>query len=204
MQKSQSLRIILTTLVVATACGALGLGGNHQLRAKTSAPLNGFMLSNTQAQNLSAQSGIRARGRGSKLILTFQGKNHSLDVRDSIGAAKLQEASVLFVTRRPDFTYLVVSACGPSKEKSDDRQCGAGEECNLLWIKLGSRWEMSDIKSVLYESCWLPVNSMDGYKISGNTLTLEYDDLRKGVNARLTYDAERAESGLLVEESPIK
>lgn len=204
MQKSQSLRIVLTTLVVAAACVALAVSSGHQSRAKNSGPLDSFIRSNTQAQNLSGQSGIRARGRGSKLILTYQGRNHSLDVRESIGAAKLKETSVLFVTRRPDFTYLVVEACGPSKPKSDDRQCGAGEECNLLWIKLGVKWEVSDIKSVLYESCWLPVNSMDGYKVSGNTLALEYDDLRKGVNARLTYDAEQAESGFLIEESPIK
>lgn len=156
------------------------------------------------AQNGSGQSGIKARGRGRKLILTSQGKSHALDVKESIDAAKLDHASVLFATRRPDFTYLLVDACGPSRLQSNDRQCGAGRECNLLWIKLDAGWKIGDIKSTRYESCWAPVSSDDGYKIKGHILQMEYSDFREKKNYKLTYDADRPESSFVIEESAIK
>src|SRR4051812_26095751 len=72
-----------------------------------------LILSNARAQqNSSGPSGIKARGRGSKLVLTSQGKRHVLDVSHNIDAAKLDDVSVLFATRRQDFLYLLVSACG--------------------------------------------------------------------------------------------
>jgi hypothetical protein len=157
-----------------------------------------------QAQNASAQSAIKARGRGTRLILNSQGKKHVLDVSQSVDAAKLDEVSVLFATRRADFLYLLVAACGSSKLKPDDRQCGAGEECNLLWIKLNSKWQINDIKAVRYESCWAPITSNDGYKIKGNTLLLEYSDFREKKEYKLTYDADRPEGGFHVEEAAMK
>lgn len=160
--------------------------------------------SNAPAQNGSGQAAIVARGRGTKLQLNSQGKKHVLDVSASVDAAKLDDASVLFATRRQDFLYLVVSACGSSKLKPDARQCGAGEECNLLWIKLDNKWQTSDIKSARYESCWAPVTSDDGYKIRGNTLRLEYSDFREKKEYKLTYDAERPEGGFHIEESAMK
>lgn len=157
--------------------------------------------STAPAQNDSGQSGIKASGRGTKLVLTSQGKKHLLDVSRSIDAAKLDDTSVLFATRRQDFLYLLVSACGPSRIGSHDRQCGAGVECNLLWIKLNSTWRMNDIKSVRYESCWAPVTSNEGYQIRGNSLQMAYSDFREKKEYKLTYDAHRPESGFQVEES---
>jgi hypothetical protein len=149
-------------------------------------------VSGKEGQNLYSQSSIRARGRGRKLVLVSRGKSHLLD-----------DVSVLFETRRADFTYLLVAACGPSKLKSDDRQCGAGMECNLLWLKLTSGWQIGEIKSVRYESCWSPITSTDGYQISGNTLRMEYSDFRKMMSYKLTYDAAQPEKGFQVEESPL-
>jgi hypothetical protein len=160
--------------------------------------------SNAQAQNGAGQSDIKVRGRGSQLILKARGKAHVLDVRESVDAAKLDDANILFATRRQDYTYLLIAACGPSKLKSDDRQCGAGQECNLLWLKLSAAWKIGDIKSVRYESCWAPVSSDEGYKITGRVLRMEYYDLREKVNYKLTYDADRPESGWSIEESAIK
>ena len=163
-----------------------------------------LIQSGAQAQNTSSQPGIKARGRGSKLILKSRGKTYRFDVSESIDAAKLDDASVLFATRRPDFTYLLIAACGSSRLESNDRQCGAGVECNLLWIKLSTDWKLKDIKSVRYESCWMPITSTDGYKIKGHILQLEYSDFRKKMDYHLTYDADRPESGFIIEESAIK
>jgi len=162
-----------------------------------------LLQSSAPAQTASGKAEIKARGRGRKLVLKSGGKSHTLDVSESIDAAKLDEVSILFSTRRPPFTYLLVAACGPSKLKSDDRQCGAGVECNLLWLKLTSDWQTGDTKSVRYESCWSPITSQDGYAISGNTLRLEYSDFRKMMSYKVAYDADRPESGFVIEESPI-
>ena len=158
-----------------------------------------------QAQNSSVKSGIKARGRGTKLILTSRGKSHALDVTKSIDAARLDQADILFATRRPGFTYLLIDACGPSRLESNDRQCGAGTECDLLWIKLNTGWKISDIKATRYESCWAPVTMYsNGFKIKGNILQMEYRNSVEDKNYKLTYDADRPESGFVIEESVIK
>ncbi len=163
-----------------------------------------LLQSGAQAQNTSAQSGIKARARGTKLILTSQGKKHTLDVSRKVDAARLEDVSVLFATRRPDFLYLLVDACGPSKLTSDDRQCGAGRECNLLWIKLNVTWQINDIKAVRYESCWAPITSHDTFHVKGNTLQFVYSDLREDKEYKVSYDADRPEGGFRVEESAMK
>ena len=157
-----------------------------------------------QAQKAEGQAEIKAFGRGTRLVLKGLGKRRVFDVSERVDAAKLDDVSVLFETRRADFIYLLIAACGPSKLKPDDRQCGAGQECNLLWVKLSTGWKMGDIKSVRYESCWVPVSSDDGYKIAGRLLQMEYYDLREKLNYKLTYDADRPESGWVIEASAIK
>ena len=163
-----------------------------------------LLQSGAQAQNASGQSAITARGRGTRLILKSRGKAHVFEMGEKVDAAKLDDVSILFTTRRQDFTYLLVAACGPSRLESNDRQCGAGLECNLLWIKLSTGWKMADLKSVRYESCWAPISSQDGYKITGHRLQMEYYNLREKLSYQLTYDAERPESGWIIKESAIK
>jgi hypothetical protein len=170
--------------------------GQSSARTQVASGFNGVDLADS--------SGVKARGRGRKVLVTSEGKSHLLDLGDSIDAAKLRDVEVLLTTRRPDFLYLLVRACGPSKLKSDDRQCGAGDECNLLWIKVDKDWKINDSKSVLYESCWKPISSEDGLTVKGRALTLTYDDLRKNVNASLSYDADHPESGFEVKEAEIK
>ena len=158
----------------------------------------------TQAQDVTGRTSITARGKGTKLVLKSRGKSHVFDVREQVDAAKLDDVSVLFETRRTDFTYLLIAACGSSKLKPDDHECGAGVECNLLWVKLSADWKIGDLKSVRYESCWAPVSSFDGYKITGRHLQVEYYNLREKLNYKLTYDADQPESGWAIETSPIK
>jgi hypothetical protein len=63
---------------------------------------------------------------------------------------------------------------------------------------------VQDAKSVRYESCWASTTpDDDGYKISGRTLTITFDNFREDVKVKLVYDAARPERGLLVESSPL-
>jgi hypothetical protein len=193
--KAWGMRLVLVSGFVVVMIGSMVVG-QGSARTQVASGFNGVDLADS--------SDVKARGRGRKVLVTSEGKSHLLDLGDSIDAAKLRDVEVLLMTRRPDFLYLLVSACGPSKLKSDDRQCGAGDECNLLWIKLNKEWKISDSKAVRYESCWSPITSDDGYKVKGRTLTLTYDDLRKNVNASLSYDADHPESGFEVKEVEIK
>jgi hypothetical protein len=155
------------------------------------------------AQN-NATAGFRIRGRGRLLVLTHRGRPHRLNLGEQISAAKLEDVELLFAARRGPHTYLVVAACGPSKLRPDARQCGAGTECDLVWIKLDAGWRVADSKSHRYESCWLPITSADGYKVAGGRLELEYDDLRERVSRRVTYDAGKPEKGFQIEERALE
>jgi hypothetical protein len=113
------------------------------------------------------------------------------------------DAEILFVNRKDDFTYLVIAVSGDSRDESSDRQCGAGIEANLLWIKLDSIWQTADINSVRYESCWSSVSSDEGYKIAGNNLSIEFDNFRDDLNVKMSYNAEQPEKGFQTVEKTL-
>jgi hypothetical protein len=156
------------------------------------------------AQKSSGDSQLKLRGKGQSLILTSGGARRTLNVKEQISAARLDEVKLLLVTRRASFTYLLVDACGPSKAVPDARRCGAADECGLLWIKLDAAWKISDIKAARYESCWQSSSSTDGYKISDRKLRMEYDDFSERKHYKLAYDAEQPERGFNLEESPLE
>lgn len=163
------------------------------------APL--FIVADARAQTRAASTQLRLRvGRdGRNVLLVERGRAHSLPLGDSVGAARIEEAKLLFVTRRGEFTYLLIDVCGMSKRRPDDRQCGAGRECNVVWVKLDARRRVADARSELYESCWLPVTSEDGPKVSGRRMKLSLENLREWVRKEVGYDAERPEQGLTFE-----
>ena len=147
---------------------------------------------------------FRVRGRGRLIVLTRQGRTHRLNLGEQISAARLEDVELLLAARKGSHNYLVVSACGPSKLKADDRQCGAGVECDLVWIKLDAGRRVSDSKAVRYESCWSPTTSADGFRVSGGKLELEIDDFREKVSRRVAYDAGQPEKGFQIEERALK
>ena len=147
---------------------------------------------------------VKLRPRGRQLMLTIAGHSHLLNVSAQIEAAKLDDVIPLLFTRRTDFNYLLAAACGPSKLKPDMHECGAGTECDLLWLKLTPAWRIADARVALYESCWQSTTSEDGYKIDKNSLRIEYDNFLFKHHYRLTYDAEQPEHGLVIEESALK
>ncbi len=91
---------------------------------------------------------------------------------------------------------------GPSKVPPDDRQCGAGTECNVVWLKLDRAWRVAGGQNVRYESCWSSVGS-EGPKVAGRLLTLALEDFRGEVRREVSYDADSPEAGLSIKESAI-
>ena len=144
---------------------------------------------------------IRAKNR--LLIVTFQGKMHTLKTTEQVDAEKVTDTEILFADRKDNFTYLLVDVIGQSRAKQNDRQCGAGIESNLIWIKLDLAWKISDINSVRYESCWSSVNSYEGYKITGKTLSIELNNFRENQNVRLLYNAEEPEKGFQIQQNTL-
>jgi len=156
------------------------------------------------AQTSAARRGIALRTKGRRsVVVHMRGRAHTLDLSKHVDAARIEDATELFLTRRGGSVYLLLEVCGLSKVPPDDRQCGAGIECNLVWLKLDPRWRVSDAKSVLYESCWLPVTSDEGPKVSGQTLLLEFDDLRDNTRHEVSFDADKPEEGLTEKTRPM-
>jgi hypothetical protein len=164
----------------------------------------GGVASRGAAQQPAAKQGIalRTRGRGA-VVVREGGRSHALDVSQRIEAARIEDASQLFLTRKGSFVYLLLQICGPSKAKPDEHECGAGIECDLVWLKLDESWRERDAKSVRYESCWQPIASDEEPKLSGRTLTLQFDDLRDNTTHEITYDADKPEAGLMEKTRPM-
>lgn len=152
----------------------------------------------------SESSRVRLRGSGRSIVITTGRVRRRLDVKEQLLAARLDEVKLLFMTRRGSFVYLLMDACGPSKALPDARQCGAADECGLLWMKLDAAWKVQDMKAVNYESCWRTSTSSEGYKISGRSLKMEYDDFSESKHYTLLYDAEQPERGFKLEGAPQK
>jgi hypothetical protein len=170
---------------------------------KVTHALLSLCLALVAAQGASAQDKIKVRAKGRSVVVTERGRAHIVDLSKNVNAERIEDASVIFITRKDGFVYLLLSICGLSKLPPDDRQCGAGIECNLVWLKLDERWRALDAKSELYESCWLPVTSDEGPKVKGRSMTLEYDDLRENLRHSVTYDADSPEQGFKSATRPL-
>ncbi len=152
-----------------------------------------------------AQTGavkVRAKGRRT-VVVTERGRAHTLDLTGRIDAARIEEVSVPFLSRAGGFTYLLLDVCGPSKYPGDARQCGAGTECNVVWLKLDGAWRVRGAQGERYESCWAPVTSDEGPKVLGRRLTLTVEDFREEVRREVVYDADKPEAGLTVKQTPL-
>ncbi|HEX8147453.1 MAG TPA: hypothetical protein VF591_09760 [Pyrinomonadaceae bacterium] len=145
---------------------------------------------------------VRAKGRRS-VVVTERGRARTLDLAKQIDAMRIEEVSAPLLSRAGGFTYLLLDVCGLSKVPPDDRQCGAGVECNVVWLKLDAAWRVRGAQNQRYESCWAPITSEEGPKVQGRRLTLTVEDLREEVRREVTYDADAPEAGLTVKQTPL-
>jgi hypothetical protein len=151
-----------------------------------------------------AQGPVKVHPKGRRsVVVTEHGRAHTLDLAQEIDAMRIEEVSVTFVSRAGGFTYLVLDVCGLSKVPPDDRQCGAGTECNVVWLKLDAAWRVRGTQNQRYESCWAPITLEDQMKVEGRRLSFTVEDFREEVRREVTYDADNPEAGLTVKESSI-
>jgi hypothetical protein len=145
---------------------------------------------------------VRAKGRRS-VVVTERGRAHALDLTGQIDAMRIEEVSAPLVSRAGGFTYLLLDVCGLSKVPAGDGMCGAGVECNVVWLKLDAAWRVHGAQNQRYESCWAPITSGEGPKVEGRRLTFAVEDLREGVRREVAYDADNPEAGLTVKQTPL-
>ena len=145
---------------------------------------------------------VRAKGRRA-VVVTERGRARTLDLTQQIDAMRIEEVSAPLLSRAGGFTYLLLDVCGLSKVPPDDRQCGAGIECNVVWLKLDAAWRVRGAQNQRYESCWAPVTSEEGPKVEGRRLTLTVEDFRDEVRREITYDADNPGAGLTVKQTPL-
>lgn len=172
---------------------------------KVTHALLSLCLALVAAQGASAQDKVKVRAKGRRsVVVTERGRAHALNISEQIDAMRIEDVSVLFLTRKGGFVYLLLKTCGLSKVPPDDHECGAGTECNLVWLKLDERWRALDAKSERYESCWAPITSGEGPQVKGRNVTLEYDNLRDNLHHTVTYDADAPEQGLRSATQPLR
>ncbi len=145
---------------------------------------------------------VRAKGRRA-VVVTERGRARTLDLKEQIDAMRIEEVSAPLVSRAGGFTYLLLDVCGLSKVPPDDRQCGAGIECNVVWLKLDAAWRVRGAQNQRYESCWAPISLQDEKKVEGRRLTFTVEDFRDEVRREVTYDADNPEAGLTVKQTPL-
>ena len=142
------------------------------------------------------------KGRGA-VVVTERGRGHTLDLTRQIDAARIEQASALLLSRAGAFTYLVLDVCGLSKVPAGDGHCGAGVECNVVWLKLDAAWRVRGAQNQRYESCWAPVTLADEMKVEGRRLSFTVEDFREDVRREVAYDADNPGAGLTVRQTPL-
>lgn len=146
----------------------------------------------------------KIRARNGDLTIKFQKRSYRFNVRTQIDAARITETEIMFTTEKAGFRYLVINVSGWSREKQNDRQCGAGIESNLLWLKLDPAWKIREIKSIRYQSCWSAVDLNDSFKTTKTSLALDFDNIRDKLNIKLAYNTLEPDKGFQIEETKLK
>jgi hypothetical protein len=148
---------------------------------------------------------LKVRWQGSSVLFQEDGTAHEVSIKGQFGAAGLDSVKLQSAKQATGFVYLLLDVTGPSKIPSDGRQCGAGTEANLVWLKLDQDWKLLDAKNFLYESCWSTVEAPDPPKWEGDTLKVSSDKFSAGsTETRIaTYSYKHPEAGLKVSEAAI-
>jgi hypothetical protein len=129
--------------------------------------------------------------------LTFAGYGElKLDLRPFSGAAAIEKAKILFVNTKDRLSYVVIQLTGPTRLRGGTGYCGAGQEENLVWMKLSST-QVLDVRAVLFNSCTFSIEP-DNVNTTEDELKLKYVSYSENKNFVLAYDNKVPEKGFAV------
>ncbi len=148
-----------------------------------------------------AQDSVKSTGRGHTLTLNVDGVRRTYTLSDERVGVDMDRAKVLEFQHKNGLTYVLLDVTGPSRRNGGARQCGAGSESSLVWLRL-QRWRLLEIRSVLYESCWFSIDYAKPER-QGTLYTISFSDFSAMKDKTVTYDRAHPELGLVLTGRPM-
>ncbi len=148
-----------------------------------------------------AQDSVKATGRGHKLTLNADGVRRTYTLSDERVGVDMDRAKVLEFQNKNGLTYVLLDINGPSRRNGGARQCGAGSESSLVWLRL-RRWRLLEIRTVRYTSCWFTIDYAQSAR-RGTLYTISFSDFSAMKDKTVTYDRAHPELGLVLTGRPM-
>jgi hypothetical protein len=125
-----------------------------------------------------------------------------LDLKPFSAAALINRAEILSARMHEGIWYVVVSVTGPTLRDGGLRHCGAGDEGNLVWLKMSGP-HVLDVRSVLYQSCAFSIEAYNRPQQVNQLWRVEYDSFSEKRKFVWTYDERTPQLGFSVASAPI-
>lgn len=138
--------------------------------------------------------------KGTALLTFSEYQGLSLDLKRFSGAALITTGNLLSVKVQGQITYVVVEVSGPTRASGGSGYCGAGEEANLIWLKLRGP-EVLDVSSVRHYSCAFSIETLNRPQDMKEQWRVEYESFSEKRKFVWTYDERTPERGVSVVSS---
>lgn len=132
-------------------------------------------------------------------FLNVDGMHHAYTLSEERVGVDMDR--VLEFQRKNGLSYVLLDIDAPSRRNGGARQCGAGQERSLIWLRL-KRWRLLEIQSVRYESCWFSIDYAQPER-RGTLYTISFSDFRAMKDKTVTYDRAHPERGLALIGRPM-
>lgn len=144
--------------------------------------------------------------KGNGFSLAVQGQDWkypvSIAVSEQPSSRGEEGIEVLESADSKDATYLLVQVTGFSRPGSPMSYCGAGEEVDLVWLKLGLDGRPEKTVTALIGSC-LTSMELDSRRTDDGRWIWEGDEYGKRKHWKITYDPRSPDQGFTELGSPI-
>ncbi|MBI4850611.1 MAG: hypothetical protein HY819_02175 [Acidobacteria bacterium] len=157
---------------------------------------------------------IKLRLIGRKAKLSRDKEESIVDLKKQINAEGNHKYKIIDRREKDGKHYFLFVVRGSTRAKLGGGYCGAGSECNLVWMKIDNSLKVESIKSILTESCVEDIeggSDLDGFtdykvakgKFSFTFIKLESKDNEVYIREKeLLYILSKPENGIkIIKES---
>jgi hypothetical protein len=141
-----------------------------------------------------------------KSVTLYEGKQkHTIALNDEIDASEIDSVKLQSAKQSGNHIYLLLDVTGPSRGRGAGGSfCGAGQESDLIWVQLDSKWSVEDIQSFLYYSCIHSVETLEEPSWTGPILEAKSDNYSDRVEETARYTLNKPENGIQISSVPLK